>query len=91
MNTVSSLLSMEKSLRQRLTQLNELKEKSTRVTIWEDSDKREEPTYNIKQIDTKCVKINRALFRIDSKIKESNAKTEISIEIDYDDLTSEID
>lgn len=81
---------MEKSLRDRLTQLNELKSQSARTTYYGE-DKREEPTYDIKKVDKKMTKINRALFEINHKIKESNAKTTVSVEVDYDDLVSELE
>lgn len=88
--TVNTLLAMEKSLRDRLTQLNELKSQSARTTYYGE-DKREEPTYDIKKVDKKMTKINRALFEINHKIKESNAKTTVSVEVDYDDLVSELE
>jgi len=90
-HSINALLSMQKALRSRLSQLNELKNASTHRTIWGgDTTKTEEPLYDIKAIDKKIVKINNALFKIDHKIKESNAKTMMEVNIDFDDLTSEI-
>jgi hypothetical protein len=89
--TVNYLLAMEKSLRERLSQLNELKIASSKRTYWSESDKVEEPTYPIKQIDSKITSINKALFEINHKVKESNAKTTIEIDIDYNTLVSEIE
>lgn len=89
--TVNYLLAMEKSLRERLGQLNELKTQSARRTYYGESDKREEPTYDIKKVDKKITSINKALFEVNHKIKESNAKTTINVDIEYSELVSEID
>jgi hypothetical protein len=91
-HSINALLSMQKALRSRLSQLNELKNQSTsRTTSWRGEDKTvQEPLYDVKLIDKKIVKINNALFKIDHKIKESNAKTMMEVNIDFDDLTSEI-
>lgn len=93
--TVNYLLAMEKSLRQRLAQLESLKNESSKRTIWErmgeGNNKIEEPTYDIKKVDKKITLINKALFEINHKIKTSNALTNIDIISDYDSLISEID
>jgi len=89
--TVSALLSMEKSLRSRLSQLNELKGEISKRTLWREPSKVEEPTYSIKDVDKKITKINKALFFIDQKVKESNATTKVDMDINYDDLVSELE
>lgn len=88
--TVNYLLAMEKSLRERLSQLNELKTQSARRTYFE-NDKREEPTYDIKAVDKKITAINRALFELNHKVKESNAKTVVDVDVNYDYLVSELE
>jgi hypothetical protein len=90
MKTVNLLLAMEKSLRERLGQLNELKNQSARYTLFDDN-KKELPTYDIKMVDKKITLINKALFTINHKIKESNAKTVVDIDLDYDSLVSELE
>lgn len=89
--TVNALLAMSKSLRQRQTQLNELKNKCATITMWGEKDKTEEPVYDVKDVDKKIVKINNALFKIDTAIKASNAMTKVDVDVDYDDLTSSLD
>jgi len=89
--TVNYLLAMEKSLRERLGQLNELKTSSARETFWTESGKTDKPTYDIKKVDAKITLINKALFEINHKIKESNAKTTLETDIDYNVLVSEIE
>lgn len=85
------LLAMEKSLRERLNQLDGLKTQSARRTYYDNSEKREEPTYDIKKVDKKITEINRALFEINHKIKESNAKTTVDVNVDYNSLVSELE
>lgn len=91
--TVNYLLAMEKSLRERLNQLNELKQASARETFWDKADggKRETPTYDIKKVDRKIVAINQALFEMNHRIKESNAKTTVDVAVNYNELVSEIE
>lgn len=94
MKTVNYLLAMEKSLRERLKQLDELKTQSAKRTIWERASesaaKREEPTYDIKKVDAKITAINKALFTINHEIKASNARTTVEINVDYDTLMEEL-
>lgn len=93
-HTVNGLLAMEKSLRSRQQQLNSLANQSGSTTVWgmgTEQEKREEPLYDIKTIDKKVVQIDKALFMIDQKVKESNAKTNVEIDVDYDELVSEIE
>lgn len=89
--TVNYLLAVEKSLRERLNQLNELKTQSARKTYFDDASKREEPTYDIKKVDQKIVAINKAIFEINHKTKESNAKTLVEVELNYDSLVSALE
>ncbi len=89
--TVNSLLVMQKSLRIRMSQLNELKNESTHRTIFTETKQIEEPVYDVKRVDTKIVRINNALFEIDRAIKESNAKTKVNVSINYQNLTTPIE
>jgi hypothetical protein len=79
---------MATNLRSRLKDLQELKSASTtrKRYLFGDKDTVEEPVYNIKELDKKCVEIHNALFLIDRGIKESNAKTDLKLEIDYNEL-----
>jgi len=89
--TVNALLAMEKSLRERKNQLSNLASASTSRTRYMEPEKVEEPVYEIKQLDAKITKINKALFHIDAAVKGSNAVTKVSVDVDYDDLVSEIE
>jgi hypothetical protein len=89
--TVNKLLAMEKSLRERLNQLKELEVKTAKVSIWDDKDKREEPTYDVRKVDKKITELNKALFEINYMVKESNAKTLVEVNLDYNDLVSGIE
>ena len=89
--TVSEALSTRQILLQRRNQLNELKkEVATRERWYGDKDHVKEPVYDVCEVDKKIVKINIALLGIDKKIKASNAVTNIDMEIDLNDLLSEI-
>ena len=69
-----------------------MEKETSKRAFWEDKNKREEPTYDVKLVDTKIVKINMALFLIDKLIKASNAITEVEVGQDFnlESLMSEI-
>ena len=92
--TVNELLVIQKSLKVRLAQLQTMESESTKRSRWMISDQKEkieEPTYDIKKVDQKIVKINNALLGIDAKIKESNSRTRIDCDINVDELMSAIE
>jgi len=74
-----------------MNELKELRQSCSVRSIYRDQNKTEEPTYDVKAIDKKISKIHKTLLKIDVKIKESNAKTTIDLDIDMDDLVSEIE
>jgi hypothetical protein len=92
--TINALLSMSGILVQRRSQLEMLRrETPTKTTITNMESKVQqviEPTYDVKIIDKKITNINNALFEISQKVKDSNSRTEIEIDIDYKDLSSTI-
>ena len=92
--TVSSFLSMQGALNSRRTQLNELKNAGTQRTMYFTDNKetsRNEPTYSIKDVDKKLAAINKALFIIDAKVKEANAKTPVEADISFDELMAPLE
>lgn len=84
--TLSTMLVMEKSLRQRVTELNQLRGELTKRVTWMDPNRIEEPTYDIKIVDRKIVDLEKALFKISQKVKEVNASTKVTIDVDFDKL-----
>ena len=94
-DTISSFLSMQQALNTRRTQLNELRNSGTSRTydIYADGTKKTvmEPTYELKKVDKMLVEINKALFLLDKRIKQANAKTNIDVDLDFDKLMSEIE
>lgn len=82
--TINTLLCLEKSLKSRLAILRELSAKCATRTVWMDSNKVEEPMYDVKKVDEMVVKLTRALFDIDMKIKEANAKAKVEMGDDFD-------
>jgi hypothetical protein len=45
-----------------------------------------EPQYDVKELDKKIIQLQNFLFKADSAIKQSNAKTEINLKVDVDSL-----
>ena len=91
--SVNAWLSMKNSLQSRLAEVKDMKgmASSRRVTKYTDREDITEPTYDIKQIDKKCAMLTTALFKIDRAIKEANAKTQVDLDVDYDELVKPIE
>jgi hypothetical protein len=87
--SVNYLLAVEKSLRERLAQLTDLRNQVSKRSVYDTH--KEEPLYDVKNVDKKITKINKALFELNHKIKDSNAKTQVDVDLDYEILVSELD
>jgi phosphoribosylaminoimidazole-succinocarboxamide synthase len=89
--SVSKLLEMQKALKDRRRQLEDLLKETSTETSWRDmSQKEKRPVYQVVKVDEKLVKINSALFEIAAEIKQANAQTKIEVAVDFQDLMSPI-
>jgi hypothetical protein len=89
--TVSKLLEMQKALKERRKQLEELLKETSVEVSWRDSSQKEKkPLYSAIKVDEKLVKINNALFEVTAEIKQVNAVTKIVVAVDFQDLMSPI-
>jgi hypothetical protein len=89
--SISELLSMERSLRQRLSQLNSARDASLVKTTWMSEEKKViDPTYDASEVDAMITNIDNALFKIDTAVKKSNANTDATVDVDYDSLMKPI-
>jgi hypothetical protein len=82
---------MEKNLRQRLQELEQLKGQVARRTRYMGSDQIDEPMYDVKKVDRMCADITKSLFKINQAVKESNASVRLEIDINYDKLLEPIE
>jgi len=89
--TISTWLSLQKSLKSRLTDLRGMKNDNSHRFIYSSRDEIKEPVYDIKEIDKKCAKIEMAIFKIDGEIKRMNAETTVDIDVDYENLMTPIE
>lgn len=91
--SVNAWLSMKNSLQARLAEVKEMKgSASTRhISRYDGKEEVTEPTYDIKQIDRKCAELTTALYKIDRAIKEANAKTQVTLDVNYDELVKPIE
>ena len=86
---INEALSLAKIVRERL---NDLKALRTQVSVkdkWmREPEKVTEPQYDVKEVDKKIIKLQNFLFEVDSKIKATNAVTEVvgMKEIEVSDL-----
>ena len=87
--TINELLSLTKIVRERLNGLKDLRKEVSTVTSFlygTDEKKVTEVLYDVKTVDIKIVELETFLFKVDSAIKQSNAVTTISMEVNVDEL-----
>ena len=91
--TVNEAMVTAKALRGRLGELSSLRNQCAvrETTSFGDKNKTVDPLYDVKALDRKCVEIENALLSIDSKIKQSNAMTQINIDADVKTLMSPLE
>lgn len=88
-------LALMKAIRDRLHELKTLRDKIYTTDKWlREPQKIIKPQYDIKFVDKKIVELENFLFKADSKIKQSNAVTQIDIGADVDkllDISADVD
>jgi len=86
--TINELMVFMKAVRQRIYELNSLRSQiSIKETICGgDKTKVIEPQYDIKVVDKKIVELQNFLYKADSKIKQSNAQTTITMDVNVNSL-----
>ena len=85
--TINKALSLLKIIRYRIGELKELRsEISTKETFMGQTNKIVEPQYDVKTVDRKIVRLEKAIFEIDSSIKGSNAIVQIDVSIDENEI-----
>ena len=92
--SINALLCRQKSLKQRKSELESIRQNTTTRTSYRDMNGNERvdtPLYDIKTVDKRIVGINNALLSIDEEIKSSNARTMIDVDIDFDSLMSAVE
>jgi len=78
-----------KTIRGRRAELSDMRRECSTETKWYDGgspSKVVEPKYDVKMLDKKCTNIQNAEFLIETAIKQSNAKVQIDIDVDVQDL-----
>jgi len=92
--SINALLCRRKSLKQRKSELESIRQGTTTRTSYRLSngdERTDTPLYDIKMVDKRIVGINNALLSIDEEIKASNAKTMLEVNIDFDTLMSAVE
>jgi len=93
MLTVNQAMSLQKAVQSRLGQLRSLRSevavKKDTTYPWNDSKEKIEiiePQFDVKAVDKKITELELVLFKMDAAIKQSNALTELDLEVDVDKL-----
>lgn len=79
--TINKALVLGKVVRERINDLKTLRQGvSTKRTLFGDSREVTEPTYDIRELDKRILKLQRMGFAIETAIKEINNMTYVQIE-----------
>ena len=85
--TINEILCLTKAVRERIAELRTLRSEVSVKEVWYgDKDKSKEPQYDIKAVDKKITELELFLYRADSKIKQSNAITDVDLVVTVEKL-----
>lgn len=84
--TINESMVLAKAIRGRYAELSSMRSaNSNRETYYATANEPKrvvEPTYDVKDIDRRCVELENFLLQVESKIKQSNAMTVIEVDAD---------
>lgn len=91
--TVNESMVLIKTVKGRLAELSSLRSNSaSRETRTMSGEERKiEPLYDVKALDTRCTELRNFLLTVESKIKQSNAVTTIEVDADTKELLAPIE
>ncbi len=87
--TINELMSLMKTIRERVNSLKGLRQQVSILTRYNyantgEVQRAEEPQYDVKKVDKKIMELENFLFKADSRIKTANARTVVELDIDVD-------
>jgi len=99
MMTVNEAMCLQKTIKERVAELRNLRSsvatEKTTTYPWQEGGKEKIESvvvkYDIKVLDRKITEIELFLYKLDAKIKQSNAKTELDIDVDVDKLLAPLE
>jgi hypothetical protein len=96
--TVNEAMVLQRTLKERVAELRNLRssvatERTTHYPWAEGKEKIENVVvkYDIKALDKKVTQIELVLYKMDARIKQSNAVTELEVEADVDALMAPLE
>ena len=87
--TINEVLVLQKAVRTRMEELRGLRNQVARRESYlygQDEKKVIEPQYDVKAVDKKITELETFLYKSESLVKNSNAKTEVELTVDVDKL-----
>ena len=87
--TINEALVLTKAVRERMADLKQLRSQLSvkeRYFLRGSDEKITEPQYDVKAVDQKITSLQNFLFRMDARIKQSNATTQILLDTDVEAL-----
>jgi len=87
--TINETLVLMKIIRERMNELKILRSEVSRQETYSfrsDNEKIVEPRYDVKTVDKKITELQNFLYVTEAKIKQSNAVTQIDVDVDVDSL-----
>jgi len=85
--TINELMVVMKAVRERVNDLKGVRATTSRkITYFGQKDSVEEPQYDVKSVDKKITELQNFLLIADSKIKMTNAVTNVDLTVDINKL-----
>lgn len=87
--TINEAISFLNILKQRISELSQMRERVSVKETYHLSDNQTkiiEPQYDVKALDKKIIRLQNWVYKIDAKIKETNAKTQLDLIIPEEEL-----
>jgi len=87
MITINQILSIQKTVRERISDLKTLRTEVAKKESWmSDNTKKVEPTYDIRLADKKITELQNFLCLTDQLVKQSNSVTTVDFVVDLPTL-----
>lgn len=92
--TINELMVLMGTIKTRIIELREVRRSSAyrdTYTLGNGIERTTTPEYDIKKVDKKIIELQNFLRKADAKLKQTNAMTEVKIEVDEDNLLAPIE
>jgi uncharacterized protein (DUF934 family) len=91
--TINELMVLMTAVKTRVAELREVRRTSANRETWYNgtNERNITPEYDVKKVDKKIVELQNFLRKADAKLKQTNATTNVQLEVDEESLLSPLE